>query len=44
MLELPETGWLRRYRVRAFGEVDDRRLRALAQGVTVDGVASSVWR
>ena len=33
-LELPATGWLRRYRVRGFGEVDDRRLKALAQGVT----------
>lgn len=38
-LELPATGWLRRYRVRAFGEVDDRRLKALAQGATIDGVA-----
>jgi 23S rRNA pseudouridine2605 synthase len=38
-LELPSTGWLRRYRARAFGAVDDRRLQALAQGVTVDGVA-----
>ena len=38
-LELPATGWLRRYRVRAFGTVDDRKLRALAHGVTVDGVA-----
>lgn len=38
-LELPATGWLRRYKVRAFGEVDDRKLRALAQGVTVDGIA-----
>ncbi|MGD9509966.1 MAG: pseudouridine synthase [Geminicoccaceae bacterium] len=37
-LELPATGWLRRYRVRAFGEVDDRRLKGLAQGVTVDSV------
>ena len=38
-LELPSTGWLRRYRVRAFGEADDRHLRELAQGITVDGVA-----
>jgi 23S rRNA pseudouridine2605 synthase len=38
-LELPATGWLRRYRARAFGGVDDRRLKALAHGVTVDGVA-----
>jgi 23S rRNA pseudouridine2605 synthase len=38
-LELPATGWLRRYRARAFGTVDDRHLRALAQGVTIDGIA-----
>jgi 23S rRNA pseudouridine2605 synthase len=38
-LELPSTGWLRRYRVRAFGEVDDRQLKALAAGVTVEGVS-----
>jgi 23S rRNA pseudouridine2605 synthase len=38
-LELPSTGWLRRYRARAFGTVDDRRVRALAQGATVEGVA-----
>ncbi len=38
-LELPATGWVRRYRARAFGEVDDRRMRALAQGAVVDGVS-----
>ena len=38
-LELPATGWTRRYRVRAFGPVDADRLAALAKGVTVDGVA-----
>ena len=38
-LELPATGWLRRYRVRAFGVVDERRLRELAQGATVAGIA-----
>jgi 23S rRNA pseudouridine2605 synthase len=37
-LELPATGWLRRYRVRVYGMVDDARLARLAQGVTVDGV------
>ena len=38
-LELPATGWVRRYRARAYGTPDDRRLKALARGVTVDGVA-----
>ena len=38
-LELPATGWLRRYRVRVHGVVDQRRLAALAKGVTIEGVA-----
>ncbi|HMN71672.1 MAG TPA: pseudouridine synthase [Rhodoblastus sp.] len=37
-LELPQTGWLRRYRVRAHGETDQARLDTLAKGVTVDDV------
>ena len=38
VLELPATGWLRRYRVRANGETDQARLDALAHGVSIDGV------
>jgi 23S rRNA pseudouridine2605 synthase len=37
-LELPATGWLRRYRVRVHGHPDPAALARLAQGVTVDGV------
>lgn len=37
-LELPETGWLRKYRVRVHGRVDERRLEPLVEGLTVDGV------
>jgi len=37
-LELPETGWLRRYRVRAHGHVTQARLDRLAEGITVEGV------
>ncbi|MDP9195656.1 MAG: rRNA pseudouridine synthase [Pseudomonadota bacterium] len=37
-LELPSTGWLRRYRVRVHGTVDEARLASLAAGVTVEGV------
>jgi 23S rRNA pseudouridine2605 synthase len=37
-LELPETGWLRRYRVRAHGEVTQAQLNELKKGVDVDGV------
>jgi len=38
VLELPDTGWLRRYRVRAFGTVREADLARLADGVAVDGV------
>ncbi len=37
-LELPDTGWLRRYRVRAHGEVTQAQLDELKKGVEVDGV------
>ena len=37
-LELPSTGWLRRYRVRVFGVPDANALKALGQGVLVGGV------
>ena len=38
-LELPATGWVRRYRARVHGAVDPARLAALACGTTIDGVA-----
>ncbi|MDE2376216.1 pseudouridine synthase [Bradyrhizobium sp.] len=38
ILELPDTGWLRRYRVRAHGEITQAQLDQLANGVEVDGV------
>jgi 23S rRNA pseudouridine2605 synthase len=38
-LELPSTGWVRRYRVRVHGEVDPAKLAALSNGITVDGFA-----
>jgi 23S rRNA pseudouridine2605 synthase len=37
-LELPDTGWLRRYRVRAHGEVTQGQLDELKKGIEVDGV------
>lgn len=37
-LELPATGWSRRYRVRVHGQVDEAQLKALAAGVTVSGI------
>ena len=36
-LEHPSTGWLRKYRVRAFGEPDDNRLAELKSGTAADG-------
>ena len=38
MLELPETGWLRRYRVRAHGKVSQDQLDQLREGIAVEGV------
>ena len=38
VLELPATGWLRRYRVRAHGEVTQEQLDGLRDGVTIEGV------
>ena len=37
-LELPATGWIRRYRVRVHGAVDPAALAALARGTTIEGV------
>jgi 23S rRNA pseudouridine2605 synthase len=35
-LELPASGWIRRYRVRVHGQPDPRALAALVNGVTID--------
>ncbi len=37
-LELPATGWIRRYRVRAYGRIAQKELDALAKGTTVEGL------
>ncbi len=37
-LELPATGWLRRYRVRAHGRITPEALERLQTGVVVDGI------
>lgn len=37
-LELPSTGWSRKYRVRVKGKVNPKRLEALEKGITVDGI------
>ena len=38
VLELPATGWLRRYRVRALGRVQQDALDRLRSGITIDGI------
>ncbi len=37
-MELPATGWTRRYRVRVHGTVEDQHIKALAEGMTIDGI------
>ena len=37
-LELPATGWTRRYRIRVHGIVNERKLKSLEKGVTVSGI------
>ena len=37
-LELPANAWLRHYRVRVYGQVDAKKLKALANGVTIDSI------
>jgi 23S rRNA pseudouridine2605 synthase len=38
VLELPSTGWLRRYRVRAHGRVPPEQLAALRHGISIGGI------
>src|SRR5579859_1271502 len=43
-LELPSRGWIRRYRVRVHGAVDGGRLKALEQGLTLEGISYGAIR
>lgn len=38
-LELPSTGWIRRYRVRAYGNIDETKIHRLRNGITIDGIS-----
>ena len=38
ILELPSTGWTRKYRARLFGKIAQPELDRLAEGITIDGV------
>lgn len=37
-MELPKTAWIRKYKARVFGKLDNKRLEALEKGITIDGV------
>ncbi len=37
-LELPANAWIRRYRIRAYGKIDQKALDKLGEGLTIDGV------
>ena len=37
-MEMPATGWVRRYRVRVRGTVDEDKLKKLKDGITIAGV------
>lgn len=37
-LELPSTGWVRRYRVRVHGHIDPQELKKLEKGITIEGI------
>lgn len=37
-LELPSTGWKRRYKVRVFGKVNQDRLSTIKKGMTIEGI------
>jgi 23S rRNA pseudouridine2605 synthase len=37
-MELPSTGWIRRYKVRAYGHISQERLTELSKGITIEGV------
>jgi 23S rRNA pseudouridine2605 synthase len=38
-LELPSTGWVRRYRVRAYGKITQEELDSLKDGICIEGIA-----
>jgi 23S rRNA pseudouridine2605 synthase len=38
LLELPATGWVRRYRVRAYGRIDETALARLQKGISIDDI------
>lgn len=37
-MELPITGWIRRYRARVYGQINEKKLKELKDGITLDGI------
>ncbi len=37
-IELPKTGWIRKYRARVYGRLDEKRLKKLEKGISIEGV------
>lgn len=37
-IELPSTGWVRTYKVRAFGKINNTRLEQLRKGIEIEGI------
>ncbi len=37
-IELPKNAWIRKYRARVYGRIDEQRLQKLEKGITVNGV------
>lgn len=37
-MELPKNKWIRKYRARVFGKLNEERLKKLEKGITVDGI------
>lgn len=37
-LEMPSNGWIRRYKVRVFGDADSKKFQKLEKGIVIDGV------
>ena len=44
LLELPSSGWIRRYRVRAYGKMDDAGLERLKGGVEIEEIGRASCR
>jgi len=37
-MEMPKNKWVRKYRARVFGKIDHERLKALENGITIEGI------